>query len=102
MATPIAHKGVVAGAKAEAMTLLDLICRPAMIEEAWRYFRDEQGMKMTYKPMVGDDDAPAIHLNEEVMQEFRPLLSKYYYDEEKYDSYLDQLGIKYPTLRATH
>lgn len=31
MATPIAHKGVVAGAKAEAMTLLDFILKPELV-----------------------------------------------------------------------
>ncbi|NND06692.1 MAG: peptidase dimerization domain-containing protein [Saprospiraceae bacterium] len=99
MATPIAHKGVIAGAKAEATTLLDLICRPELVDAAWQYFRDEQGMKMTYEPMVGAEDSPAIHLNGDVMEEFRPQLSKFYYDEEKYETYLEQLGIVYPTIR---
>ncbi len=31
MATPIAHKGVVAGAKVEAMTLLDLLLKPELV-----------------------------------------------------------------------
>ncbi|MBX2815473.1 MAG: amidohydrolase [Saprospiraceae bacterium] len=99
MATPIAHKGVVAGAKAEAMTLIDFLCKPELTEAAWKYFREEQGMKTEYKPMVGDDDEPAIELNTDIMEEFRPLLEPFYYDETKYDSYLEQLGIKYPTVR---
>ena len=100
MATPIAHKGVVAGAKVEAMTLLDLVLKPSLVDDAWSYFRDEQGMKQGYVPMVTEDDAPATYLNKEIMEEFRPQLESYYYDEKKYDSYLEQLGIKYPTLRA--
>jgi len=98
MATPIAHKGVVAGAKVEAMTLLDFICRPELVEQAWTYFREEQGMNMEYKPMVDENDEPAIYLNEDIMSEFRPALEKYYYDEKTHDTYLDQLGIKYPTI----
>ena len=100
MATPIAHKGVVAGAKAEAMTLLDFLMKPELVEEAWKYFREEQGMKQEYKPMITEDDTPAIYLNKEIVEEFRPKLEPFYYDETKYDSYMEQLGIKYPTLRT--
>lgn len=99
MATPIAHKGVVAGAKAEAMTLLDFILKPELVEEAWTYFREVQGMEVEYQPMIRDDEEPAIYLNTEIQGEFRPELEKFYYDETKYDSYLEQLGIKYPTVR---
>jgi aminobenzoyl-glutamate utilization protein B len=99
MATPIAHKGVVAGAKAEAMTLLDLFLKPELVEQAWQYFRTEQGMKQQYIPMVNPSDKPAIYLNTDIMGEFRPQLEKFYYDETKYSSYLEQLGISYPTLR---
>ncbi|MEM8893481.1 MAG: amidohydrolase [Bacteroidota bacterium] len=99
MATPIAHKGVVAGAKAEAMTLLDFILKPELVEEAWTYFREVQGMEFDYKPMIRDDEQPAIYLNTEIQGEFREELEKYYYDETKYDSYLEQLGITYPTIR---
>ena len=100
MATPIAHKGVVAGAKAEAMTLLDFYLQPELVDEAWKYFREEQGMKQQYIPMVTKDDAPAIYLNKDIDDEFRPQLEKYYYDETKYGSYLEQLGIEYPTLKT--
>lgn len=99
MATPIAHKGVVAGAKAEAMTILDFILKPELVEEAWTYFREVQGMEIEYKPMIRDDEQPAIYLNTEIQGEFRPALEEYYYDETKYDSYLEQLGIQYPTVK---
>ena len=99
MATPIAHKGVVAGAKVEAMTLIDFLCKPNLVQEAWQYFREDQGMKSEYVPMVGDEDEPAIYLNADIMSEYRPQLEKFYYDEAKYDSYLEQLGIEYPTIK---
>jgi aminobenzoyl-glutamate utilization protein B len=99
MATPIAHKGVVAGAKAEAMTLLDFFLKPELVPQAWDYFRTEQGMKQKYIPMVSKDDKPAIYLNTDIMEEFRPKLKPFYYDETKYGSYLEQLGIKYPTVK---
>ncbi len=99
MATPIAHKGVVAGAKVEAMTLLDFFLEPGLVDDAKEYFHNEQGMKQKYIPMVTETDQPAIYLNTEIMEEFRPQLEKYYYDEAQYDTYLQQLGIEYPTLR---
>ena len=99
MATPIAHKGVVAGAKVEAMTIMDFLLKPHLIDEAWQYFREEQGMKTEYVPMVTKDDSPAIYLNKDIMDEFRPKLEKFYYDETKYETYLDQLGIRFPVIR---
>ncbi len=98
MATPIAHKGVVAGAKVEAMTLLDLLLKPELVKQAWDYFKTEQATEIKYVPMVSESDSPATYLNEEIMQRYKPLLKPYYYNEKKYDSYLEQLGIEYPTL----
>lgn len=100
MATPIAHKGVVAGSKVVAMTLLDFLMKPELVDQAWTYFRDEQGMEIEYVPMVTEEDAPATYLNTEIMQEYRSKLEPYYYDETKYKSYLEQLGIKYPTIKT--
>ncbi|MBT8219692.1 MAG: amidohydrolase [Bacteroidia bacterium] len=99
MATPIAHKGVVAGAKVEAMTILDFLLKPELVDQAWEYFRKEQGMKQEYVPMVTKDDEPAIYLNKDIQDEFRPALEKFYYDESKFNTYLEQLGIKYPTIK---
>ena len=99
MATPIAHKGVVAGAKAEAMTLLDFLLKPELVEEAWEYFEKEQSSNQKYIPMVSETDKPATYLNESIMETYAPLLKPYYYDETKYDTYMEQLGIKFPTLR---
>ena len=42
MATPIAHKGTTAGAKVQAMTMLDLLMKPALVEQAWDYFHNVQ------------------------------------------------------------
>ena len=44
-------------------------------------------------------DKPAIWLNQKIMDKYRPEMKKYYYDPTKYKTYLDQLGIKYPTVR---
>ena len=95
-ATPIAHKGATAGAKVEAMTLLDLLLKPELVQKAWDYFRNEQMKGATYTPFIGEQDKPAVWLNERAMQEARPELRRYYYDPAKYRTYLEQLGITYP------
>ena len=99
MATPIAHKGVTAGAKVQAMTALDLMMRPELVTEAWEYFRNVQTKDKKYTPLIRPDDKPAIWLNAQTMAKYRPEMKKYYYDPTRYKTYLDQLGITYPTIR---
>jgi aminobenzoyl-glutamate utilization protein B len=99
MATPIAHKGINYGAKAEAMTILDLLLKPELIKDAWTYYKEEQTKELQYTPLVGAKDMPAIQLNKNIMTTFKPELSKYYYNPLKYKTYLEQLGITYPTVR---
>ena len=52
------------------------------------------------QPLIGPDDQPNLTLNVKTMEQFRPEMRKYYYDPSKYGTYLEQLGIKYPTVRA--
>jgi aminobenzoyl-glutamate utilization protein B len=101
MATPIAHKGAVAGAKVQALTMLDIIMKPTVVADAWTYFRDVQTKDVKYTPFISATDKPPIWLNAEIMARYKPELSKYYYDSKKYKSYLEQLGIAYPTTRET-
>jgi len=98
MATPIAHKGVVAGAKVQAMTMLDILLTPQIVADAWDYFRD-QTKTTKYVSFFGPSDKPVISMNENVMAKYRPEMRKYYYDPKKYDTYLKQLGVEYPTVR---
>jgi aminobenzoyl-glutamate utilization protein B len=98
MATPIAHKGATAGAKVVASTMLDLILKPQLVEQAWVYFREVQTKGTKYTAFIGPEDKPAITLNQKTMDRYRPEMRKYYFDPGRYKTYLDQLGIKYPTL----
>jgi aminobenzoyl-glutamate utilization protein B len=100
MATPIAHKGVVAGAKVQALTMIDIFMHPEITQKAWDYFNNVQTKTEKYQTFLRPDDKPAIWLNEKIMQQYRPQMKAFYYDPAKYDTYLDQLGIKYPTVRA--
>ena len=99
MATPIAHKGVVAGAKVQAMTILDILLTPQIVTDAWDYFNTVQTKDVKYKPFFAPTDKPPIWLNADIMAQYRPEMRKYYYDPKKYKTYLDQLGIVYPTVR---
>jgi aminobenzoyl-glutamate utilization protein B len=101
MATPIAHKGVVAGAKVQAMTMLDILLTPQIVADAWDYFSNVQTKETKYKPFFAPTDQPPIWLNAEIMAKYRPEMKKFYYDPKKYKTYLEQLGIKYPTTRTT-
>jgi aminobenzoyl-glutamate utilization protein B len=100
MATPIAHKGTLAGAKVQALTLLDLLLQPKIVADAWSYFREVQTKDTKYTPFILPTDQPAIWLNAEVMEKYRPEMRKFYYDPSKYGSYLEQLGIQYPTVKG--
>ena len=98
MATPIAHKGSVAGAKVQAMTLLDLLLQPGLLDSAGSYFRDVQTRKETYRPLLRPGDTPPIELNREILERYRPAMRRYYYDPRRYRTYLEQLGVTYPVL----
>ncbi len=100
MATPIAHKGAEAGAKVVATTMLDLLQSETLVEEAWNYFDTVQTADEQYQSFIGPDDPPANDKNAAIMAEFRPLLEALYYDPERYDSYLEQLGVEYPQFEA--
>jgi aminobenzoyl-glutamate utilization protein B len=101
MATPIAHKGVTTGAKVEALTILDILTKPELVTSAWDYFKNVQTKDVKYKPLIRPEDQPAIWLNEKIMAQYRPEMRKLYFDPTRYKTYLEQLGIKYPTLRST-
>jgi aminobenzoyl-glutamate utilization protein B len=99
MATPIAHKGVIAGAKVQAMTILDILTHPELVQAARDYFNNVQTKNQKYVSLLRPEDKPAIWLNAATMAKYRDQMKKFYYDSSKYDTYLEQLGIKYPTVR---
>jgi aminobenzoyl-glutamate utilization protein B len=98
MATPIAHKGSVAGAKAAAMTLLDLLVRPGLVDSAHTYFREVQTRETKYRPLIRPQDQPPVELNGEIMERYRSAMRPWYYDAKRHRTYLDQLGVRYPVL----
>jgi len=100
MATPIAHQGVMAGAKVQAMTMLDILLHPELVQKAWDYYRNVQTKDVKYKSFLRPDDQPATWMNAKTMEIYRDRMKAFYYNPDKYDTYLEQLGIKYPTIKA--
>lgn len=98
MATPIAHKGATAGAKAQAMTALDLLSKPELLQAARQYFA-EQTRETKWRSLVPDGTKAPADLNREKMERFRPALKPLRYDPTRYKTYLEQLGIQYPTVK---
>ena len=99
MATPIAHKGTLAGAKVQALTLFDLITKPALRSAAAEYFA-QQTKEQKYIPFLRPTDKPSIFLNVGTMEKYRSAMKPFYYDASKDPTYLEQLGIHYPTVRG--
>jgi aminobenzoyl-glutamate utilization protein B len=99
MATPLAHKGATAGAKVQAMTALDLLLSPPLVQAAWDYFRNVQTKDVKYESFLGPDDRPPVELNREKRERWEPELRKYFFDPSRHKTYLEQLGIPYPTVR---
>ena len=100
MATPIAHKGSTAGAKVQAMSALDFLLRPELVAQAWDYFRNVQTKDVHYESFLAPTDQPAIQLNKEKMEKFAQELKQFHYDPSRFKTYLEQLGIAYPTVRS--
>jgi aminobenzoyl-glutamate utilization protein B len=100
MATPVAHKGATAGAKAMAMTMLDVLLTPKLVTDARDYFTNVQTKDVKYVPLIRPEDRPAIELNKGILERYREQMRPFYYDSKKYKTYLEQLGITYPTVRA--
>jgi aminobenzoyl-glutamate utilization protein B len=83
------------------MTILDFLTRPELVTQAWDYFKNVQTKDQKYIPFIAKDTPPPTWLNTAILAKYRAEMKKYYYDPAKYSTYLEQLGIKYPTVRTT-
>jgi len=81
LATRIAHKGAIAGAKAFATTVAECFSNPEVVEEAKRTFKEELG-GVEYKSMLPPDQKPPVELNRAMMEKFRPEMAKHYLKEQ--------------------
>ena len=83
------------------MTVIDFLAQPNLVQQAKDYFTDIQSKETRYQPMITEKDPPPVYLNKEIMEEFKPALKQFYFDESKYDTYLEQLNIQYPELKKS-
>ncbi len=77
LATSIAHKGAVAGAKAMAASAVDLLMDPSLISEAKESFKSEIG-EVEYRPLLPPDQKPPLELNRDIMERYRPAMRAHY------------------------
>ena len=99
MATPIAHQGANYGSRVIAMTAIDLLTNPDLVARARQYFTDVTTKDLKWASLLPPETKPPIDLNRDRMASFAAPLEKLVYDPKRYPTYLDQLGVKYPTLR---
>jgi aminobenzoyl-glutamate utilization protein B len=81
LATSIAHKGGIAGAKALAASVIDFLKDPARVAEANRTFREEIG-GVEYRPLLPPGQRPPADLNLAIMQKYRALMEPHYLSEQ--------------------
>jgi aminobenzoyl-glutamate utilization protein B len=81
-----------------AMTMVDLLLRPELVAAAKSYFNDVQLNSQRPQSLLAETDQPQIQINRDTMARFRPEMRKLYYDASKHETYLDQLGVKFPQL----
>ncbi len=77
--TSIAHKGLVAGAKAAAFSAFDLLTKPDRLAEIRKEF-GEYAKKHPYKSFLTDDAMPPLGWNAELMAKYRGDMEKFYDD----------------------
>lgn len=81
LATSIAHKGAVAGAKVMAAAALDLLMEPALVAKAKETFKEEIG-DVEYQPLLPPEQKPPLELNRDIMERYRPLMREHYVKEK--------------------
>jgi aminobenzoyl-glutamate utilization protein B len=73
----IAHKGMVAGAKVMAASLIDLLTSADLRRKARAEFEQETA-QTTYFSLLPADAKPPLDLNKETMDRYRPEMRKFY------------------------
>ena len=81
LATSIAHKGAMAGAKAMAASAIDLFMDPRLVAQARETFKEEIG-DTEYRPLLPPDQKPPLDLNRDLMERYRPEMRKHYLKEK--------------------
>jgi len=77
LATTIAHKAEVNGAKVLAASMLDLFADEELLGDVKQIFEKEIG-GIKYVSILPEDQEPPVDLNRDTMEKWRPLMEKFY------------------------
>ncbi len=81
LATSIAHKGAVAGAKVMAASVVECFSNPGVVDEARHTFKEELG-GTEYRSLLPPGQKAPVTLNRTTMEKFRPLMARHYLKEK--------------------
>jgi aminobenzoyl-glutamate utilization protein B len=91
--TPLAHKGLIAGAKAIAASALDLLTKPEELEKLQAEFA-QTSEKYPYESYLPDDAEPPLDMYDQLMKKYRPLLEEFYYDPESTSPLIEEYTLE--------
>lgn len=77
--SPIAHKGLIAGAKAIAASAIDLLTKPEELRKLRVEFEKLQA-EHPYKCYIPEGTEPPLDMYDQLMKKYRPLMEAFYYD----------------------
>jgi aminobenzoyl-glutamate utilization protein B len=80
LATSIAHKGALTGAKVMAASIVECLANPDVVAEAGRTFKEELA-GTDYRPLLPREQKPPVELNRAMMDKFRPAMARHYVRE---------------------
>ena len=80
LATSVAHKGALAGAKALTGAVLDVLLDPSIVTRAKETFAKEIG-EVKYAPLIPPDQKPPLDLNRAEMEKWREKMRAHYVKE---------------------
>lgn len=75
----------------DLVAAIDILTNPALLEEARKYFKDVQTREYQWVSLIPRGTKPPVHLNEEEMESYRPLLESLIYDPTRYATYRDRV-----------
>ena len=73
----ISRRGQIAGARVPAATMLDLLADPELLKRAKAQFAQDTG-ETKYFSMLPPTARPPVDMNREIMEKFRPEMTKHY------------------------
>ncbi len=95
-ATPLAHKGITAGAKVLVGSAIDLMTSPEALARVKAGFAAQLAQYPKWKSMIPPDADPPTFLNVEEMGRYRAALKSFEYDPKSRQTYLEFMKVSYP------